>query len=199
MTDKQQNLFDQISVLSDPNEIEQVSLAGFQVTRGELFSHIREPAITIWEDRIKFNMACLRRFPQVTHIQLLIHPDQKRLIIRPCDPDAPDALRWANKGSNADELRNRDMICRVFAARVFDLMGWTKGFRYKMLGKPAVSNGEALFLFKLSDFETFVSTGKKTRAYLPDSWRDYFGLPVEQHEDSYRIDLAEGYVSTDQV
>ena len=190
---------EEIRVLEDPNEAEQVSLAGFQVTRGELFAHLREPAITIWEDRIKFNMACLRRFPQVTHIQLLIHPDQKRLIIRPCEPDTPDALRWATKGVNSDELKNRDMICRVFAARVFDLMGWIKGYRYKMLGKPAVSNGEALYLFKLTDFETFVSSGKKTRAYLPDDWRDYFGLPVELHEDSYKIDLADGFVSTDQV
>ncbi len=45
--------------------------------KAELFSHNREPAITIWDTRIKFNMACLRRFPGVTHIQLLIHPEQK--------------------------------------------------------------------------------------------------------------------------
>ena len=90
-------------------------LAGFQVTKAELFSHTREPAITIWENRIKFNMACLRRFPGVTHIQILIHPEQKRLIIRPCDPDAPDSLRWA-KGGREKELQNRDLICKLFAA-----------------------------------------------------------------------------------
>ena len=53
-----------------------VDLAGFQVTRAELFAHTREPAVTIWPTRIKFNMACLRRFPHATHIQILIHPDQ---------------------------------------------------------------------------------------------------------------------------
>ena len=56
----------------DPEEL--VNLAGYQVTKAELFAHTREPAITIWDNRVKFNMACLRRFPGCTHIQILVHP-----------------------------------------------------------------------------------------------------------------------------
>lgn len=174
-----------------------VNLAGYQVTKAELFAHSREPAITIWENRIKFNMACLRRFPGVTHIQILIHPEQKRLIIRPCEPDTPDSLRWA-KGGGEKDLSNRDLLCKVFASKVFDLMGWDTQYRYKMMGKPAVYEGEMLYLFKLTDFELFVN-GKKTKAYLPESWREYFGTPVEQHEESYKINLADGYITTDKT
>lgn len=173
-------------------------LSGYQVTKAELFSHIAEPAITIWENRIKFNMACLRRFPGVTHIQILIHPGQKRLIIRPCHPDAPDSLRWA-RGGGEKELSNRDLLCKIFAAKVFDLMGWDKQYRYKMMGKPATCDGEILFLFKLTDFELFLSGSKKKHSYLPGDWRDYFGIPVEQHEESYKIDLADGYITTDKA
>lgn len=192
-------LFEQVSLLENEPEEEIVDLAGFQVTKAELFSHIREPSITIWEDRIKFNMACLHRFPGVTHIQMLIHPEQRRLIIRPCDKDAPDSLRWASGGGEKD-LRNRDMICRIFAAKVFDLMQWDKKYRYKMLGKPAVCDKEMLYLFKLTDFELFVSTGsRKSRGYLPEDWRDYFGTPVELHDESYKIDLADGYIATDKA
>lgn len=175
-----------------------MDLAGYQVTKAELFAHTREPAITIWENRVKFNMACLRRFPGVTHIQILIHPEQKRLIIRPCMPDAPDSLRWA-KGGGEKELSNRDLLCKIFAAKVFDLMGWDKQYRYKMMGKPASYNDEVLFLFKLTDFELFVSGKGKRKSYLPEDWRDYFGLPVEQHEESYKIDLADGYITTDKA
>lgn len=182
--------------LSDMEEL--VNLAGFQVTRGELFAHSREPSVTIWENKIKFNMACLRRFPGVTHIQILIHPEQKRLIIRPTQPDAPDALRWA-RGGGDKEIANRDLICKIFAAKVFDLMGWDKQYRYKILGKPAVCEGEVLYLFRLSDFELFVNTGKTSKAYLPGDWRDYFGTPVEKHEDAFRINLADGYITTDTV
>lgn len=179
----------------DPEAV--ADLAGYQVTRAELFSHTYEPAITIWPTRIKFNMACLRRFPGVTHIQILIHPEQRRLIIRPCDPDAPDSLRWA-KGGGEKELSNRDMLCRIFAGKVFDLMKWDSEYRYKMMGRPAVYQEEMLFLFKLTDFELFMG-GKKRRAYLPGEWRDYFGTPVESHEEQYKIDLADGYITTDRV
>ena len=175
-----------------------VNLAGYQVTKAELFSHTREPAVTIWESRIKFNMACLRCFPGVTHIQILIHPIQKRMIIRPCEPDAPDSLRWAKGGGDKD-LSNRDLLCRIFAAKVFDLMGWDKQYRYKMMGKPAVCNGEALFLFRLNDFELFVNGKSNRTSYLPGDWRDYFGIPVENHEESYKVDLADGYITTDKA
>ena len=173
-------------------------MSGFQVTKAELFSHTREPAVTIWENRIKFNMACLRRFPGVTHIQVLIHPEQKRLIIRPCNADAPDSLRWA-RGGGDKELANRDLLCKIFARKVFDMMGWDTQYRYKMMGKPAVYNGEMLFLFKLTDFELFIIGGKKRHSYLPGDWRDYFGVPVEEHEESYKIDLADGYITTDKA
>jgi hypothetical protein len=179
----------------DPEAV--ADLAGYQVTRAELFSHTYEPAITIWPTRIKFNMACLRRFPGVTHIQILIHPEQRRLIIRPCLPDAPDSLRWA-KGGGEKELSNRDMLCRIFAGKVFDLMKWDSEYRYKMMGRPAVYQEEMLFLFKLTDFELFMG-GRKRRSYLPGEWRDYFGTPVESHEEQYKIDLADGYITTDRV
>ena len=199
LMNENEDLFNNSKSITDLGEEETVDLAGYQVTRAELFAHQREPAITVWEDRIKFNMACLRRFPGATHIQLLIHPEQKRLIIRPCDKDAPDALRWCSGGGEKD-IKNRDMICRIFAAKVFDLMKWDKRYRYKMLGKPAVCDNEVLFLFRLSDFELFVNTGsKRSRSYLQEDWRDYFGTPVEQHEESFKVNLADGYIMTDKV
>lgn len=192
-------LWNNVRAIDQEQTDDVVDLAGYQVTKAELFSHTTEPAITVWQDRIKFNMACLRRFPGVMHIQILIHPEQRRLIIRPCDRDAPDSLRWAT-GGGTREIKNREMICRIFAAKLFDLMNWDKQYRYKMLGKPAVCDGEVLFLFKLSDFELFVTSGPKKRAsYLPESWREYFGVPVEHHDESYHINLAEGYLTTDET
>ena len=180
------------------NEHEVVDLSGYQVTKAEFFAHLREPSITIWKERIKFNMACIRRFPGITHIQLLIHPEQKRLIIRPCDADAPDSLRWVGCGGEK-ELKSKEMTCRVFSAKLFDLMTWDGAYRYKLLGKPAVCDKEILFLFKLTDFELFVSsaTSKRRAPYYPTDWRDYFGVPVAEHEDSYKIDLADGYITTE--
>ena len=70
--------------------------------------------------------------------------------------------------------------------------------RYKVLGKPASCDGEVLFLFKLNDFELFVS-GKRKGSYLPSEWRDYFGVPAKEHEGEYKVNLADGYITTDKV
>ncbi len=194
---EQKNYFANSQPMEDLPEEEVVDLAGYQVTKAELFAHSREPAITIWQNRLKFNMACLRRFPGVTHIQVLINPEEKRLIIRPCEPDTPDSLRWAS-GGGEKEIKTRDLMCKFFAAKVYDLMQWDEKYKYKMLGKPATCDGEVLFLFKLTDFELFVS-GKRKGSYLPSQWRDYFGTPVEEHEESYKIELAQGYITTDKA
>lgn len=66
------------------------------------------------------------------------------------------------------------------------------------MGRPAVYEGEALFLFKLSDFELFLG-GPKTRSCLPGEWRDYFGIPVKDHEQEYKVDLANGYITSDKI
>lgn len=88
------NIFSNIKEVEEKRPEIVADLAGYQVTRAELFSHVYDPSITIWPTRIRFNMACLCRFPGATHIQILIHPEQRRLIIRPCLPDTPDSLRW---------------------------------------------------------------------------------------------------------
>ena len=47
-------------------------------------------------------------------------------------------------------------------------------------------------------FELFVGGGKRD-SYLPKEWREYFGIPAAEHENSYKIDLADGYITTDKV
>ena len=197
MDESQKRYFANSTPLEDLGEEEVIDLAGYQVTKAELFAHSREPAITFWANRLKFNMACLRRFPGVKHIQVMINPEEKRMIIRPCDPDTPDCLRWANGGGDV-EVKNRELTCKVFAAKIFDLMQWDTQYRYKVLGKPATCDGEFLFLFKLNDFELFLG-GKQKGSFLPSEWRDYFGVPAEKHDAEYRINLADGYITTDKV
>lgn len=197
MDEAQKYLFENSVPLEEVPEEEIIDLAGYQVTKAELFAHSREPSITFWQNRLKFSMACLRRFPGVKHIQIMVNPDEKRMIIRPCDPDTPDCLRWA-VGAADKEIKNREMMCKFFSAKVFDMMGWNGDYRYKILGKPATCDGEFLYLFKLNDFELFVN-GARKGSYLPSEWRDYFGVPAEKHEEEYKINLADGYITTDKV
>ncbi|UKI51897.1 MAG: hypothetical protein L6V79_07000 [Clostridium sp.] len=45
-------------------EQEEVSLAGYQVAKAEFFAHTREPAVTVWDNKIKNSIwPSLRKFP----------------------------------------------------------------------------------------------------------------------------------------
>lgn len=189
-----------VRVYDEDQVIEDIEIDGFQVVRREYFAHLFEPAVSIKVDNITFNSACIRRFPGVQYVQLLINPDQKRLVIKPCDEDAKDAIKWCNIKNEKQEPRT--VNCKIFGAKLFDMQRWTTNCRYKLLGLIAKSSGEQLVAFSLEDTEVYppkevdengkaVKAGKK--AFYPEAWRDSFGLPVEEHDDKLKIDILNGY------
>lgn len=178
------------------------SWAGYQVVHKELFSHKFDPTLTIRESSITFNNACISRLEQVVYVQLLINPEQQKLVIRPCQQDARDAIRWCiEKG---DKRKSRQITCRLFAAKLYELMGWDAMYRYKLQGTKIDYQGEELYVFDLSSTEVWLPQTKetdengkvkrKTRPPIyPANWRDSFGLPVEEHAASMQVDLSADY------
>jgi len=178
------------------------SWAGYQVIHKELFSHKFDPTLTVKDNSITFNNACISRLDKVVYVQLLINPAQQKLVIRPCKQDARDAIRWCiEKG---EKRKSRQITCRLFAAKLYELMGWETMYRYKMQGTRIDYQGEDLYVFDLSSTEIWLpqttqtdENGKvkrKTRPPVyPASWRDSFGLPVEEHEKSTQVDLISDF------
>ena len=70
------------------------SYNGYQTVRRELFAHLREPQMTIRKDSITFNTACIEGLEDTVYIQILVNQDQKRLVIKKCEKDDRDSLRW---------------------------------------------------------------------------------------------------------
>src|SRR5574344_415725 len=140
-------------VYDEDQSIQDIEIEGFQVVRREYFAHMFEPAVSLKIDSITFNCACIRRFPNVQYVQLLINPDQKRLVIKPCDEDAKDAIKWCNIKNGKQEPRT--VNCRIFSAKLFDMLKWITTCRYKLLGLVAKSGGEQLIAFSLEDTEVY--------------------------------------------
>lgn len=88
-------------------------------------------------------------------------------------------------------------------------MGWEALYRYKLQGTQITHKGEQLFVFDLHSTETFLpavkdpanpdAKPKQRPPVYPLEWRDSFGLPVEEHEASMKIDLMEGYKFADEL
>lgn len=179
------------------------SFAGYQVVRREFISHSFDPAMTIRWNSITFNNSCISKLESATYIQFLINPTEQKLAIRPCDEGARDAVRWCVvKG---DKRKSREITCKPFTTRLYDLMGWEQIYRYKLQGMRIDYQGECLYLFDLSSKEAFLpqsrdpETGKIRRPspILPREWMETFGLGVDEHAASTQVNLLEGYMASD--
>ncbi len=179
------------------------SYAGYQVVRREFISHRFDPAMTIRGNSIMFNNSCISKLEDATYIQFLINPTEQKLAIRPCDEGARDAVRWCVvKG---DKRKSREIFCRPFTSKLYELMGWEGMYRYKLQGMRITYQGEYLYLFDLSSKETFLpqsrdpETGKLKRPgpIFPREWLDSFGMNVDEHTASTQIDLKEGFITAE--
>ena len=173
------------------------SFSGYQVVRREFISHRFDPAMTIRGSSITFNNSCISKLEDATYIQFLINP------IRPCDEGARDAVRWCVV--RGDKRKSREITCRPFTTKLYELMGWETIYRYKLQGMKINYQGESLYLFDLSAKEAFLpqsrdpETGKikRPKPILPREWMETFGMGVDEHSASTKIDLSEGFVPTD--
>ena len=184
--------------LSDEN----FSYAGYQITREEFFAHAKEPALSICGNKIYVNKVCLKKAPDTKRVLIMISPQQKKIILKPCSEERKDSVPWAAATGNI-----RQIICKpAFCALITDLTGWNLNNRYKMIGKMVRNHGERLFIFDLNaaliyprkpvvdDEGNMVRNALTREPVYMESWRHQFGLPVEEHERTYAINRFDDYV-----
>lgn len=198
-------------------EIEQTfDYEGYQVARRELFAHLRDPAIVIRKDSVTFNTACIAGLEDVVYVNIMFNSTLKRLVVKGCNENDKDALRWCV--AKPDKRKSRKMSCRLFVELLYKEMGWASDCRYKILGYRIEFEGESLYVFDLIAAEVFHERKKKQsdevmpteasaenneemqpvntrKGYYPDDIAGSFGVPVEQHRQESEVRQMDGYVS----
>lgn len=183
---------------NDPDiEVVDFDYDGYQVVRGEFFSHIYEPSFTFCASKVYVNSTCLKKIPDKDYVQILVNPDEKKLAVKPCFEDERDSFRWC---SGSKKRAPKQITCRMFFAKVISLMDWNPDYRYKLLGKLVKSNDELLFIFDLTAPEIFSRKIKddgrvktsRTPQY-PDEWKNQFGLSYEEHKKQVQIGTFDGF------
>lgn len=200
------------------------SYDGYQVVRRELFAHLREPAVVIRRDSITFNTACISGLEDAVYIQILVHQDQKRMVVKKCEENDKDALRWCI--AKPDKRKSRKMTNKIFSRMVYEMMQWNTDCRYKILGHKITVEDETIYVFDLAETETYLDVKRKKKTdtdgaaiedtaevksgnkpltdeeikkmnrvpYYPEEWKGTFGLPVEEHRKALEITKLNGYV-----
>lgn len=178
-------------------EDENFSYNGYQVVRGEFFAHIKEPSITFNNCKVYVNTACLNKLPHIDFVHILVNPTEKKLVVRPCREEEKDSFCWC---SNSSKRRPKQITCRIFFAKIMQLMDWNPDHRYKLIGKLIHTNNEILFVFDLKTAEVFQriirEDNKKQTSRIPtfpEHWKEQFGLPFEEHKKSLKVNIVEGY------
>ena len=68
------------------SSISAFDLTGYQVVRGQFLTARSElPCMSIFKERIAFNKSCGIKLSEFTHVQLLLHPTERKMAIRPCE------------------------------------------------------------------------------------------------------------------
>ena len=141
---------------------EDFSYEGYQVVRRELFAHLREPAVVIRRDSVTFNTACIAGLEDAVYIQILVNQDNKRMVVRKCEENDKDALRWCV--AKPDKRKSWKMTNRIFSAMMYEMMGWNLDCRYKILGHKITFEDETIYVFDLMETEIFLDIkGKKAK------------------------------------
>lgn len=178
---------------------EDFDFSSFQVVRREFFAHLREPSVTFNDWKFSVNAACLSRFPNYEYAQVLINKQKRILALRPCNDSSRDSFQWCRTEPNGKRMP-RPITCKLFFAKISSLMDWNPEFRYKLLGKLIHSNGQYLIAFDLTATEVYKriprDNGKPKRSrtpVFPMDWQDQFGLPFNEHRQSMKINIFDGY------
>ena len=174
------------------------SYDGYQVVRREFFAHVFEPSITFNNCRVSLNTACLNRLPEIDYVQMLVNPNEKKLAVRPSSENEKDSFLWCT--TKGTKRKPKQITCRLFFAKVIQLMDWNPDYRYKLLGKLIRSENEHLFIFDLTAseiYQRFLNDGEKPKTsrtpVFPAEWQNQFGLPVEEHRRLLQVNIFEGY------
>lgn len=148
---------------------------------------------------IAFSAACIRKLPDAMYIQVLVNQQTKQLIVKACDENAKDAVRWCTLDTKNGKRKSREIKGAIFSGKIFDMMGWNADYRYKLLGVVVSVKGERIVIFRLEDCETYIPLDNGTtrkmgrKPHYPVAWKDSFGLPLEEHTSQLQIDVLDNF------
>ena len=172
----------------EKRQISKFDLEGYQVVRGQ-FTQVRYegPAITITGEKVSFNKFCMKKFDSVAYVQLLLHPAERKMAIRPCQEHDTHSIRWRPDPARA--LYSKSLNCQHFGTALYKIMEWNPDFMYRIRGTWAKRGSDEIIVFNLVNATpaVLVVTDKeegavKRRVSLcPDEWVDDFGEEFYEH------------------
>ncbi len=159
---------------------------GYQVVRSQFTQARYEgPAVTFGIDKITFNLFCVRMFDDIGYIQLLLHPSQRKIAIRPCDKGAVHCIKWRPGGDMS--LYAKVLRCQHFGAALFRMMEWDPNYLYKIRGTWVQRESKQIIVYNLENAASAVplpptgNTRLRRAELYAEAWEYSFGDEFYDH------------------
>lgn len=160
-------------------------LRGFEIARGQFFDTTNKIMVRITSNKLSFSSECIQKF-STQYVELLFHPKERLLAIRPSTSNSKNAVRWAKDSNN--RLTPNIVSGTAFLPTLFKLLGWDIEQNYRVAGVKKQQDCDTVLIFDLNENEIIVSNKKlehdesftpigtktQTIAY-PKNWGKSFG------------------------
>ena len=172
----------------DKRSLSAFNLEGYQVVRNQ-FTQVRYegPSITFADSRISFNLFCSKIFHDVGYIQLLLHPAERKIAIRPCREHDTHSIRW--RADPEGPVYAKTLSCQHFGNALFGIMQWDPEYVYRVRGVWVKRGADQIIVFNLANAvpavmmtpDTENSNARKRVEMYPAEWTDDFGDEFYEH------------------
>jgi len=191
------------SQLERNSELEYEDFEGYEIPPRTQFSMLNKPAVSIKYGKITFNMACIRLFEGIKHILTPINSTKKRLLVVCCREEESDSVEWARQQQKDQKWVNKEISSIEVCEKLYNLMGWDKRCRYKVLGRVVNSERGLILRFELSEAimfsglpEEYVDpktgeTKKRQVSYYPDMYKGRIGRSYTDYIAAQQINMFE--------
>lgn len=142
---------EEITVKAEPGAFD---LRKYNVLSMSMFEEQQVPAISLQKDEIKFSTSCVKGMACDNYIELLIHPVQKKIAIRPTTRENRCAITWTGGGKDSKEPRS--ISCKAYIDTLFQIFEWKPDYKYKLYGGIYRDGKDAACIFTTTDASVYI-------------------------------------------
>jgi hypothetical protein len=166
-----------------------IDTTGYQIVRREWFAKSQCPSITIKYGKIYFNLIAIRKLG-CDYVQLLLRNDEKKLMVRPCEPDLKESLQWVYTNKKG-KIQHKDIGARLFTEKLYYDMGWPTICTVKCLATLLKCKDEKVFVFEFNNTEMYSTQSvadannenrRVRKEYIQKEMWENYGKSVEEYE-----------------
>jgi hypothetical protein len=164
-----------------------VNFDNYLVARPQSFSFASMASVTFAKTHICFSSLCTRKL-NTNFAELLVHPNENILIVRPCHEEHKNAMRWAYFRNG--KMHGRRMGGGAYIKTLYEIFGWKNEYKYRLRGN-IVRFGDILAIsFYAGEYEIIASNNeavddkdfyiaaryKRYSVLLPSKWQNSLGV-----------------------